>query len=173
MKIELLEIAGLSPVLKALRLPLKSSDKSDSLFEKNGGSVVIAGNKDIQLLKKLIKAGDEHAKVVRGYVFYMDITAPRYWWQEMDTYRVGVEHLSSESTMHTSAKNLTGIELQKHKANIKEGLEQRRIIMFSAQALKRIYNQRLNHRLPEWKQFCKFISEINSLDFMTHGLILT
>mgnify|MGYP003800758625 CR=1 FL=1 len=34
---------------------------------------------------------------------WYDITAPRFWWQEFDRYRVGVSRLS-ESTMHTLTK---------------------------------------------------------------------
>jgi hypothetical protein len=34
---------------------------------------------------------------------WLDVTAPRYWWQEADTYRVGSTK-QSESTMHTIMK---------------------------------------------------------------------
>jgi hypothetical protein len=60
--------------------------------------------KDLHLMSTLIKRGDEHAKVVRGIMVYAEINAPRYWWQEMDTYRIGTDRLSSESTMHIQGK---------------------------------------------------------------------
>ena len=34
---------------------------------------------------------------------WVDVTAPRYWWQEMDTYTIGVTKQSA-STMHTITK---------------------------------------------------------------------
>jgi hypothetical protein len=169
MQINSVAQAGLLPALLAVRLPHNSQDKSDSIIIDNQ-VITHVGEKDINLLKKLVRAGDEHGKATRGFVFYLDISAPRYWWQEMATYRIGVECLSSESTMHNEAKGLTGEELQKIKGEIKESLIQRRILMFSLQTLRRIYIQRRPHRLPEWQQFCRIIEE---LDTNNYGLILT
>jgi len=75
------------------------------------------GQKDIELAKKLIKDGDEHAKAIRGMLVYAEIDAPRYFWQEMNTYTVGVEPLGSESTMHDRPK-LSGEELVEYKFNL-------------------------------------------------------
>lgn len=41
-----------------------------------------------------------HNKFLESMAVWIDIDAPRYWWQEFDTYRVGVTK-QSESTMHT------------------------------------------------------------------------
>ena len=38
-------------------------------------------------------------------MLWVDVTAPRYWWQEADTYRVGTSK-QSESTVHTITKKL-------------------------------------------------------------------
>lgn len=179
MKIETIELFGFVSAIKALRLPFKGKDKSDSLtksgYEFNVSdtgnhiegynklltqSYIYLGPKDLRLLQALIKNGDEHAKVVRGIIVSCSIIAPRYWWQEMDTYRIGSERLSSESTMHVEAKGLSGEELQKVKAEIKEGLEQERIQELSYQTLRRIYFQRRSHRLPEWKTFIEWISNL-------------
>lgn len=166
MRVSLLDQSGLLPAIIAMRLPKKSSSRSDTVIKNN--KIVKLGCNDIALLTRLIRAGDEHAKAARGIIFYLDITAPRYWWQEMSTYRIGVECLSSESTMHIDAEGLTGKDLQKFKGNIKEGYKQRRILMMSAQALRRIYKQRYSHRLPEWRIFCKYVLSLN-LNF--HNLI--
>ena len=48
----------------------------------------------------LLTAGAEHAKHLRLIVAWLEIDAPRYWWQEFDTYRHGVEKVST-STIHT------------------------------------------------------------------------
>lgn len=44
-------------------------------------------------------------KFLESMIMYLDVTAPRYWWQEADTYRVGSTK-QSESTMHTLTKKL-------------------------------------------------------------------
>lgn len=41
-----------------------------------------------------------HNKFLETIMFTLDIRAPRFWWQEFDTYRVGISK-QSESTMHT------------------------------------------------------------------------
>lgn len=57
------------------------------------------GENDIKLARALILAGSDHAKFTRQIGVSMDITAPRYWWAEYDTYKVGTV-ANSESTMH-------------------------------------------------------------------------
>lgn len=171
MKIETLELFGFVSAFKALRLPMKGQNKNDSIFHKNycelafgnmvsSHSQITIGEKDMKLIKALIKNGDEHAKVVRGIIVSCSITAPRYWWQEMDTYRIGTERLCSESTMHCEARGLSGEELQKFKSEIKEGLEQERIQQFSYQTLRRMEIQRKPHKLPEWQQFRQWIRSL-------------
>jgi len=152
-KISTLDIAGIGAALKALRLPHKSV--GDSVF-----FPLVIGVKDLELMSKLVKAGDEHAKVVRGIIVYAEITAPRYWWVEMDTYRIGTERLCSESTMHCEAKGLTGEELQRVKGELKESHEQTRIQYFSYQTLRRIFIQREHHRLPEWHEFIGWMTSL-------------
>ena len=57
-------------------------------------------NSLISLAKKLAWKQGGHNKFLETITLCLDITAPRYWWQEFDTYRVGVTK-QSESTMHT------------------------------------------------------------------------
>lgn len=49
------------------------------------------------------KPGGGHNKFLETITLTLDVKAPRYWWQEFDTYRVGVTK-QSESTMHTITK---------------------------------------------------------------------
>lgn len=172
LSVKTLEIAGIASVLRALRLPfglecrsdikeeyygwVDESDLKNWHFENSG----IIYEKDLHLLSTLVKRGDEHAKVLRGVIVYLDIDAPRFWWQEMDTYKVGTDRLSSESTMHIQGKGLSEDELVKMKSELKEGTMQRRIQMFSYQTLRRIYHQRKNHRLPHWRVFCSCIESL-------------
>jgi hypothetical protein len=115
---------------------------------------------DMKLLSTLIKRGDEHAKVLRGVLVWCEINAPRYWWQEMSTYRIGCECLASESTMHIQGKGLDEDKLVSMKERLREGTMQRRVWMFSYQTLRRIYFQRKNHRLPQWRMFCDWINTL-------------
>ena len=98
-------------VIRGMRNPLNSWDKSDSeecrnifcgdcdgecLPHTNG---FIIGSNDLDLMKRLDKAGTEHRKFMRMITVYVDITAPLYWWKEFDTYKVGTV-ANSCSTMH-------------------------------------------------------------------------
>ena len=96
MKIETIDVAGFMPALRAMRNPMDSWEKSDTAWDK-------VGEKDKGLSKKLQSAGSEHCKHLRMIIVWADITAPRYWWNEFDTYRIGVEKVSC-STMHTLMK---------------------------------------------------------------------
>lgn len=134
MEVEILEVAGIEPAIKAMRLPMKSGVRSDSGFcvnqrlgikgtghcflcrfhrydEENDtfcdaskGAHFVIGPKDYDLSEKLIKAGSDHRKHLRLIDAWLKITAPRYWWSEFDTYRHGVDKVS-ESTMHRILKD--------------------------------------------------------------------
>lgn len=170
-----LEVAGFGAALQALRLPFGKECRSAVYFshvfvddeEKSGFDSKIStacgiklSRRDLVLMSTLIKRGDEQAKVVRGINVYATINAPRYFWQEMDTYRIGTERLSSESSMHIQGKGLITDELLKFKENLTEATMQRRVQMFSYQTLRRIYIQRRNHRLPQWHIFCDWIKTL-------------
>lgn len=174
MKVKTLEISGFRSSVEALRLPfskecrsetygyIEAANKDDAAQGINyefGVAFDVEG-KDLQLMSTLIKRGDEHAKVIRGINVYAMVDAPRFWWQEMDTYRVGTDRLSSESTMHVQGRGLSTEELVKMKSELTEGTMQKRVQMFSYQTLRRIYIQRRNHRLPHWQIFCEWIESL-------------
>jgi hypothetical protein len=46
---------------------------------------------DLKLARKLILAGDEHAKAVRGVIAYFEMEFQIGWMVEWDTYRIRVE----------------------------------------------------------------------------------
>lgn len=54
----------------------------------------------IKVARGLAHKQGGHNKFLETIMFTLDVDAPRYWWQEFDTYRVGVTK-QSESTMHT------------------------------------------------------------------------
>lgn len=168
MKIETLEIAGFVSAFKALRLSYGKEERSEAYAEVMeigvscfGGSwAIVVDPQDLELAKRLVKAGDEHAKVCRGIMVWARITAPIYWWCEEETYRAGHERLMSASTMHIDCKGLSGEELQRAKAEMPMGKELAKVDCFSYQCLRNIYRQRKNHRLEEWHQFCKWIESL-------------
>lgn len=96
------EISGVKAAVRGMRNPMNSWDLSDSVFYEYTGpdsKNYILGEKDLDLMKRLVKAGPDHRKFLRMIHVTMDITAPLYWWKEFDTYKVGTV-ANSCSTMH-------------------------------------------------------------------------
>lgn len=97
-KIENIEVYNIARAVFSARNALNSWNKSDSDLEHD-----ILGENDLDLAKRLYKAGSEHRKYLRQIFVSMDVTAPLYWWKEFDTYKVGTV-ANSCSTMHTVHK---------------------------------------------------------------------
>lgn len=120
LKIEKIDIHGWEAAIRGARNSFNSWDKSDSEFLTSDGDhhdimgnsgpwygddgwdEMIIGPNDLDLMKKLAKAGPSHAKYRRFITVTMDVTGPLYWWKEMDTYKVGTVG-NSCSTMHKIA----------------------------------------------------------------------
>ena len=90
--IENAKVFGFSDALRGMRNPLNSWAKNDSSFkcDQNDGHIIEVnlGPNDIKLCKALITGGSPHRKFLRQIFVTMDITAPVYWWAEMDTYKI-------------------------------------------------------------------------------------
>lgn len=102
-------VFGWEAAIRGMRNPMNSWDKSDSFvcegkYECVGNCLGCIGKADLTLMKKLVKAGSDHAKFMRFINVTMDVTAPLYWWKEFDTYKVGTT-ANSCSTMHKIADN--------------------------------------------------------------------
>ena len=95
-KIEKTEVYGWEAAIRGMRNPLNSWNKSDTIFD---GDKWCMGENDLNLMKTLSKAGNDHGKFLRMINVACDITAPLYWWKEFDTYKVGTV-ANSCSTMH-------------------------------------------------------------------------
>ena len=85
--IEKTEVFGWEAAIRGMRNSFNSWDRSDSKFDEHGNYIV--GEADLDLMDKLSRSGPSHAKFLRYINVSFDITAPRYWWAEMDTYKVG------------------------------------------------------------------------------------
>lgn len=170
-QIKTIEIAGFASAVQALRLPFGKECRSKTISQTEEYGLDIGyiskvefDEKDLHLISVLIKRGDEHAKVVRGIMVYAEIAAPVWFYRELETYRIGRERLSCESTMHIECRGLGGEELEKAKDEIPMGHIQKTVDVFSYQTLRRIYIQRRNHRLPMWKDFCRWIETLPYAD---------
>ena len=188
MKFENTKIEGIYEAIKGMRNPMNSWDRSDSTTTR-------VGDKDIDLAKKLILAGPEHCKFLRQIQVWVDITAPRYWWQEFDTY--GFTSKNSCSTMHTILKreitkedfegevpevilnilNMLRLEARGNmqrfrelKNLLPEGFLQKRTVNMSYQTIRNMYHQRENHGLTEWS--VDFVNFVNSLPYSDEFLTL-
>lgn len=114
-KLENTDIYGWEAATRGMRNPLNSWDKSDSGWKDNETEIANSdgirwntwtwqvGPNDLELMKRLRKAGSDHRKYLRMIMVTVDITAPLYWWKEFDTYKVGTV-ANSCSTMHTIHK---------------------------------------------------------------------
>lgn len=206
-------------IIEGMRNPMNSWDKSDSERcedkENCDGCLrkiecdnhyiskkeLILGPNDVNLMKKLAKAGTDHRKFMRMMPVYVRITAPLYWWKEFDTYKVGTV-ANSCSTMHKihaeeftladfsiehldddrsgAVSNAEWLEYLIHHLNrdrrrfietkdkkywwqmiqlLPSSYNQTRNVMLNYEVLANIYHSRKNHKLDEWRDFCKWIEE--------------
>ena len=226
-KIEKVEVFGWEHAIRGMRNPMNSWDKSDSIygtkyhlydgsdiFTKDGFCV---GTNDLELMKKLSKAGTDHRKFMRMLVVYVDITAPLYWWAECDTYKVGTvrnscskmhkltekeftlldfshDHLTSysliilEDTIN-ALNELRALYLNWDCINdatrnvnewnnkkdiwwqmiqlLPESYNQKATMMLNYEVLANMYHSRKNHKLDEWREFCKWIESLPHSELIT------
>ena len=96
-RFERTSVMNLENAMRGARNPLNSWARSDSYYDENHNYVL--GPNDLDLTKRLRKAGSDHRKFLRQVMVSVDITAPIYWWKEYDTYKVATV-ANSTSTMH-------------------------------------------------------------------------
>ena len=95
-ELEKTQVFNFENAVRGARNPLNSWGRMDSHTD-NG--IFVFGPNDLDLAKRLCKAGSDHRKFIRQIFISVDITAPLYWWKEYDTYKVGTV-ANSTSTMH-------------------------------------------------------------------------
>lgn len=149
-------VCGIDFALKAMRNPRMSHKHSTH-------------ESDLALAATLIQAGDEHAKALRGVIAYFDISMQVGFMVEWDTYRIGIECLSSSSSMHLDLTGKKGRELAEAKQTGLADQYYHRSYMANYQTLRRMYLQRRNHRHPDWQCFCKdFIETLPYFDMLLY-----
>ena len=181
MRFENTEVWGFEHAIRGMRNPLESWDKSDSgcklycsvegvCVEKpcsydncNGCTTTeyIIGKNDLELMQKLIKAGSEHRKFLRQIFVSVDITAPLYFFKELDTYKVGTV-ANSTSTMHKLASTPITIDCFEMGDftplidNFKIDLSWQTIMTYLEQ-LRQRYNETKDKRY--WKELIRLLPE--------------
>ena len=195
-------------IIQGMRNPMNSWEKSDSGYS-NLCEKFIIGDRDVQLMQRLSDAGTEHRKYMRMMPVYVRITAPLYWWKELDTYKIGtitnscstmhkiaekeftledfsIEHLNDDRSAELS--NVEWLEHLIHHLNkdrlrfietkdkqywwqmiqlLPSSYNQTRNVMLNYEVLANIYKQRKNHKLDEWREFCKWIEELPYSELIT------
>ena len=203
-------------IIRGTRNPMNSWDKSDSgyvtEYDEGGFEAEFykIGQNDLELMKKLVKAGSDHSKFMRMINVTLDITAPLYWWKEFDTYKVGTVR-NSCSTMHKITEKEFTLDDFSHEHLIVASLNslnrtiddlnscrdgylnedisknpewkkevwwqiiqllpssynQRATAQLNYAVLRNMYHSRKNHKLDEWKDFCKWIETLSYSELIT------
>lgn len=227
-ELENTEVVGWEAAIRGMRNPMNSWERSDSQLCKSsdgfedcrvgvhGGcprrdedyfkdDIFCIGKNDFELMQRLARAGTDHRKFMRMIVVYVDVTAPLYWYKELETYKVGTVS-NSCSTMHTLDKRDLELEdfsidsIEENDVAVqlfcdvierinalrrcyKEGGEksywremiqllpssynQRRTLMLNYEVLANIYRARRNHKLTEWREFCRWIESLPYSELIT------
>ena len=229
------EVVGWEAAIRGMRNPMNSWERSDSQLCKSRdgfedcrvgvhGScprgdegyfkedIFCVGKNDFELMQRLARAGTDHRKFMRMIVVYVDVTAPRSFWSEMDTYKVGTVS-NSCSTMHKLHSRDLTLDDFSHE-NLMRGDEfdgtckssmlalidtietinycrkeflqtgdkrwwrqminllpqsynQRRTLMLNYEVLANIYHARKNHKLAEWREFCRWVESLPYSELIT------
>lgn len=154
----------------------------DIFFEDDGWPTTnTLYNKMLNRAKKLAFKGGGHNKFLRAIRVDLIVQAPIDFWEQEATYTT-VDANQSTSTMHTlKSKSLDtdfdpivdevmikrfnelkqeGASLDKLKKNLPVGYLYTRTIHLNYMTLQNIYQQRHNHKLPEWREFCSQVIKI-------------
>lgn len=168
-KIENVEIMGWEHVIRGMRNPMNSWEKSDSGICKGGDDGIGCrncaaydcehtydqswqlGKADHELMMRLAAGGPTHAKYRRMITVYMDITAPLYWWKEFDTYKVETV-ANSCSTMHKISEKKFTLEDFSHEHLIVAGLNSLKRTIEDLNSCREGYLDENIKQNPEWRK---------------------
>lgn len=138
--------------------------------------------------------GSGHDNFLNGIIVQFDLTCSNKMWVEMERYHF-IDFVSSQSTMHRAARmNLTEcfnkyvapnilVECNRLQAQYSEnpsvenylrllyslpsGMELTARMTTNYRQLKTIYRQRKDHRLPEWREFCRWLETLPHSEWIT------
>lgn len=188
MEVNINGVYGIYEAIQGMRNPLSSWDKSDSSMSDTIIGIPVIGPNDMNLAKKLVRAGTEHRKFLRQIMVTMDIEAPVFWWSEFDTYKLGTTR-NSTSFMHTGTKrnltkedfevgtnieciNLVNKKLEEYRknkspelfeeirANLPMGYLYISTVTMNYENVLNMIHQREHHKLSQWRYFCEKLKEL-------------
>jgi hypothetical protein len=177
MKVSNFKVYDLDESILASAYPMRTNTEPKELNEN-----------DIARAVKLANAkGGGHNQFLSGILVAFDLTCSNKMWVELERYRF-ITFVSSQSTMHRIAKFDLEKSYNEYvdpriivvMQNLKETYELNPIpdnylrLLYSNPAgfeltarlttnyrcLRNVYQQRKNHRLPEWREFCKWIETL-------------
>ena len=179
-----IKVYGLDESIKRAKYPM-SVDTSKPTTELTKGIRALAQS----------RTGEGHDQALTGIIVQFDLKYTVKAWTEAERYTF-LDFISSQSTMHRIAKfdldkqyskytDTRMIEIMKElvaKYNETGDPEDYLRVLYSNpcgfqliagmttnyRQLKTIYQQRKNHRLPEWREFCAWIETLP----MAHDLII-
>lgn len=186
-KIENTQVYGLENAIRASGNPARTEmiQPEDGLTDKDY-------KRATNLAKTPIGCGEDN--YLCGIIVQCDLYAPLYMWKQIQRYHF-LDIISSSSTMYCITKfdikkQCTGyvwpqtirrlnILINKYNenkdkkiwkeiiANVPSGFVLGASISTNYRQLRTIYSQRKNHRLDEWKEFCRWIETLPHSEFIT------
>ena len=177
------KVYGLDDSVKASKYPM-AVDTSECTIEITERTKNLAG----------CAAGSGHDQFLTGIIVQFDLSFTIKAWTEAERYHF-LDFVSSQSTMHRVSKmdvrtqcnqyvtENTIAEVERLKEiylndptsenfftliyNIPVGFRLTARMTTNYRQLKTIYHQRKNHRLPEWRDFCKWIESLPYSELIT------
>jgi hypothetical protein len=192
MKIDNIRVYDLEESIIASGLPMMAEYNANEFCYN-----VIMSKKDDPHFKRACKlaaypAGSGHNNFLSGILVAMNVTATVKWWEQFQRYHFK-QIVSSMSTMHRLRQMMQDgtIQFNKnteqtvvdafmsmlHNESVTDeqlayscpmGLELTARVTTNYLQLKTIYNQRKNHKLEEWRDFC---AEIETLPYAKELII--
>ena len=181
MEIKHVHVYGINETLSYARFPMLPLDKPELAFQEE------EGNKTLGRAKRLgnTPIGSGHDNFLKGITVVFDVDFTNKVWVQAERYH-WFEIISSMSTVHaltktsidesmfsewtdkviidrlieiqqTYIKNPTKDNLLRLLYSCPAGITVRAGITTNYRQLKTIYEQRHNHVLPEWREFCQFL----------------
>lgn len=179
------QVYGLENSIRAAKFPMATD--FDNLSTEKSRSTDSLGK---------AKIGSGHDNFLNGIIVQFDLTFSNKAWVEMQRYHF-IDFISSGSTMHRITKfdlkeacneyvDDRIIKILQEKVNeynngektsekyleilynIPSGFRMTAAMTTNYRQLKTIYHQRKNHRLPEWREFCKWIETLPEHEWITN-----
>lgn len=185
MKIDNYEVYDLVESIVASGLPMTAEYQTAKFKETVENLTFEGGLQSSPHFKRACKlaanpAGSGHNNFLSGIVVSANVTATNVWWMQFERYHFA-QIVSSQSKMHRLQQMLAGEgtgsfhpkvhpdfvpysecmeDYEELVYNCPCGLELTARITTNYLQLKTMYNQRKNHKLKEWRDFCGWIEKL-------------